>query len=96
MEIILGLVVLAAVGYFVFRPKASAVNSQITDAVTQAPYKVEAPEPAPVVEEVKEQPAPVAEKKRKPAAIKAAPKAKKPAAKKATGQKPRGRKPKAQ
>ena len=74
MEIIIGIVALAVIGYFVFRkPKT------VEEVVESVPYKVETP----AVEEVK-----VAEKKptvkkastRKPKA----PAAKKPAAKKTT------------
>lgn len=66
MEIIVILVVVAIVGYLIFRPRKE-------EAVVEAPapYKVEAPvveETTPVVEET----TPVAEPKKKPAAKKTA------------------------
>jgi hypothetical protein len=96
MELIIGVIAIAVVGYFVFFRKKEEIASP-------APYKVETPQqdimtgiivspkeaPAPVVEEVKaEAPAPVVEaapakKPRKPRA----PKAEKPAAKKAAPKK---------
>lgn len=75
MDIILGLVALGAVLYFVFRKK------EATDQPV-APYKVETPEPAPVVVEA----APVVEEKA-PAKAKKAKAPAKPKAPKATGEK---------
>ena len=97
MELIIGVIAIAVVGYFVFFRKKEEV-------VSPAPYKVEvsqqdivtgltvAPAPAPVVEEVKvEESAPVVEAPakatRKPRTPKAEKPAKKPAAKKAAPKK---------
>ena len=98
MELIIGLLVIAAVGYVVFFRK----KDEYVAETTSAPYKVEqpvpagdvAPQPTPVavegagLVEVPAEPAPVAEeapakKPRKPRA----PKAEKPAAKKAAPKK---------
>lgn len=83
MEIIIGLIVLAVVAYFVFKPK-KAVEAEV------APYKVDvAPEVTPVAEQatqaVVESIAPA-----KPARK---PRAKKPAAKKVAAKKPAAKKP---
>lgn len=93
MDIIIGLVVVGAIGYFVFRKKEEVVAEQ-----PAAPYKVEAtvvevaPATAPIVEEkpaqAKKAPA------KKPAAPKAA-KAKAPAKPKAAAKPKAPRKPKA-
>jgi len=82
MEIILGLVVIAVVGYLVFFRKPEEV-------VEVAPYKVETPETK--VEVVNAQP--VAEAIKQVAEKKAAAPAKKPAAKKAPAKKAPAKKP---
>jgi hypothetical protein len=96
MELIIGLIVIAAVGYIVFRKK--------DEPVAEAPYKVETPtvtssgEPpatvtvvegagAVVVEEVKVEEAPVVEAPAKKPRKPRAPKAEAPAAKKAAPKK---------
>lgn len=85
MEIIIGLIVLVAAGFFIFRPKK--VETVVEEA---APYKVETP--APVVIEtakVEEAPAKPARAKKTTAKAKAPAKtvAKKPAAKKTVAKK---------
>lgn len=80
MDIILGLVALGAVLYLVFRKK-EATEQPVAEQVV-APYKVETPEPAPVVVEA----APVVEEKA-PAKAKKAKAPAKPKAPKATGEK---------
>lgn len=103
MELIIGLIVIVAAGYFVFFRKKDE------PLVTSAPYKVDAPtNPAPVVEpeavvvaETAVEPEAVAEapvkKTRKPRAPKAEtvvekkPVAKKPVAKKPAAKKPAAR-----
>ena len=79
MELVIGLIVLVAIGVFVFRPKKEA------DAAPVAEYKVETPTPVAeqatqaVVESLVEAPA------KKPRAKKA------PAAKKTTTRKPKAK-----
>ena len=86
MEIIVGLVVLAIAGYFIFRPK------KVEEVVEAAPYKVETPVAEQATQAVVESIAPAKKPRaKKPAAKKA------PAAKKTTAaKKPRAtKKPKA-
>lgn len=88
MDIILGLVALGAVLYLVFRKK-EATEQPVAEQVV-APYKVETPEPAPVVDladiAIAQRPAPVVEEKA-PAKAKKAKAPAKPKAPKATGEK---------
>ena len=92
MELFIGLVVLAAAGYFVFFRKKDE------PLIGSAPYKVETPpapvaEPEAVVETPAVEPAP-AKAPRKPRAPKAeAAVEKKPVAKKAVAKKPAAKKP---
>ena len=96
MELFIGLVVLAAAGYFVFFRKKDE------PLIGSAPYKVETPsapvaEPEAVVETPAVEPAPApapAKAPRKPRAPKAeAAVEKKPVAKKAVAKKPAAKKP---
>ena len=82
MEIIVGLVVLAIAGYFIFRPK------KVEEVVEAAPYKVETPVAEQATQAVVESIAPA----KKPRAKK--PAAKKAPAKITAAKKPRAKKPK--
>jgi uncharacterized membrane protein YfcA len=84
MELIIGLIVIAVVAYFVFKPKKTA-NAEA------APYKVEAaPEASPVAEQASQAVVESIVTAKKPRAKK--PAAKKVAAKKTTAKKPAAKK----
>lgn len=83
MEYLVGMALVAAIGYFVFGGKKA---EQTTDDSAQAPYKVEPPAPAPAVEVVAESPKAKKAPAKKPAA-------KKPAAAKAPAKKAPAKKP---
>lgn len=81
MELVIGLIVLVAAGFFIFRPK------KVEEVVEVAPYKVETPVEAPSA--VAEQATQAVVESIAPAKK---PRAKKPAAAKTTAKKPAAKK----